>query len=102
MKKNVNLKIEGDWNFYHINPLGDTITIMPKKIKTIEGGFIKMICNFTDDESKVKLVLTSEDYQLLFGGYTEVINQTFTIDYDIDIHDGGEPDTIINYIEKKI
>lgn len=100
MKNYVNLKIEGDWKFYGINPLGATITIIPKKVKIIEGGYYKMTFNVINDDSKVKIVFSSEEYQLLFGGYTDVIKQKFTLDFDIELHDGGEPDTIINYIEK--
>ena len=98
MRKNVNLLIEGDWNFYGTNELGDIITVIPKKIELTEYGYIAMLCELVDDASEVEIALSPIDYHQLFGNYPEVINHKFTISFDIILHDGEDPDTIINYI----
>ena len=100
MRNNVNLVLKGDLTFYGLNPLGDEITIKPKKIEVTEYGCFKMTCKWIEDGSKFKMVLTPEEFQLLFGGFEGVINKKYTISFDIVCHDGEDPDAIINYIEK--
>ena len=102
-EKVLDLIIHGDWNFYGINECGATLEIVPVEVSVNSFGYIEIKYKNVGDSEIVEdpLVLSQEEYAVIFADVGCILNRKIVLDYNIEFYDEycGEPSTHFNYIK---